>query len=108
MYAGYNYYREAKGRPASRASAVMNLLLGLWLIAAPFAFGANGVLLWNDVVVGSIVTLLAAYNWSVAEFEVGGAPSAAKVPHAPGSAHRPIWSVQMNRTVLSKRAAVGY
>ena len=61
--AAYNYYRESKGEVASRVSAALNMLLGLWLIAAPFVFGVEGALLWNDVIVGTTVTLLAGYNW---------------------------------------------
>lgn len=66
--AGYNYYRETNGQTASRASAALNTLLGLWLIAAPFVFGVDGVLLWNDVIVGAIITLFAGYNWGVGGF----------------------------------------
>lgn len=61
--AGYNYYREANGQTVSQGSAALNTLLGLWLIVAPFVFGVDGVLLWNDVIVGAIVTFLAGYNW---------------------------------------------
>lgn len=66
--AGYNYYREANDQSASQGSAVVNTLLGLWLIAAPFVFGVDGVLLWNDVIVGAIVTLFAGYNWGAGGF----------------------------------------
>ncbi len=75
--AGYNYFREANGRPASRASAATNTVLGLWLIAAPFVFGIDGTLLWNDVIVGSMITLFAGYNWGASDLPGTGSPSSA-------------------------------
>lgn len=39
-----------------------NSALGLWLIAAPFILGAPTVDRWNDVVVGTTIVVLAAYN----------------------------------------------
>lgn len=43
----------------------MNTLLGLWWVIAPFVFGINGVLLWNDVIVGALVVFFAGYNWGI-------------------------------------------
>lgn len=66
--AGYSHSRiRAEGRPSSRASRAL-VLLGVWLLLAPFALGVDGVLLWNDVVVGVLVTALAGYTASVAPF----------------------------------------
>lgn len=46
--------------------AIVLLLAGLWMIVAPFVLGhANSTALYNDVVVGVIVALLAA--WSAGE-----------------------------------------
>jgi uncharacterized membrane protein len=44
---------------AGRAGRLMNLLLGAWLIAAPFIFpGANQVSTWHDMVIGIAVMAL--------------------------------------------------
>lgn len=40
-----------------------NAVLGLWLIAAPFAFGVSGAGLWNAVIVGSLIAIVGGYNW---------------------------------------------
>lgn len=37
----------------------LNLLAGIWLIIAPFVLGYNGNTVWNDVVCGIIVAVLA-------------------------------------------------
>ena len=68
--AGYNYYRELNDRSASQASAALNTLLGIWLLIAPFVLSVNGVLLWNDVLVGALVLLFAGYNWGAADFDI--------------------------------------
>lgn len=60
--AGYNYYRETDQQPMSTGSAGLNLLLGFWLIVAPFITGVSGRLLWNDVIVGILVASFAGYN----------------------------------------------
>lgn len=41
----------------------LNALIGLWLIVAPFILGYTGVTvaLWNDVVVGIVVAVLAGW-----------------------------------------------
>lgn len=62
LLAGYNYYRETNQQPMSTGGAGLTLLLGIWLIIAPFVFGVSGALLWNDVIVGVIVASLAGYN----------------------------------------------
>lgn len=71
---GYNYYRRASDELGSTAAAVISALLGLWLVAAPFIFGAGfdvtggfGELttefwFWNDVIVGLVVLALGAYS----------------------------------------------
>lgn len=38
-------------------------MLGLWLIVAPFLLGAPTADLWNDVIVGGLIAVLAGYNW---------------------------------------------
>jgi hypothetical protein len=39
-----------------------NVLLGLWMIAAPFIFRYTGVALWNDVVVGLLIAGLGTWS----------------------------------------------
>lgn len=48
----------------TRITAGGNVVLGGWLIAVPFVFGATGVRRWNDVLVGLVVVLVAGYNYS--------------------------------------------
>lgn len=43
--------------------ASTNVLLGLWLVVAPFLWNAPTADLWSDVIVGTLITLLAGYNW---------------------------------------------
>ena len=67
---GYNYYRRADEELGSVAAASVAALAGLWLIAAPFLFGAdvgltettNNLAFWNDIVVGLIALVLGAYS----------------------------------------------
>ncbi|MDF9748151.1 SPW repeat protein [Natrinema salsiterrestre] len=58
----YNYYRATNQQSVSTGGATLNVLLGLWLIIAPFVFGVGGALLWSDVIVGVSVASLASYN----------------------------------------------
>lgn len=61
IIAGYNGYRLQNDRPMIVGTMWLVALLGLWTIAAPFAFeiGAEA-LLWTNVVLGIVVALLAA------------------------------------------------
>lgn len=67
---GYNYYRRADEKFGNMAAAVLAALLGLWLLASPFMFGAdagateatNDFGFWNDVIVGLAAFLLGAYS----------------------------------------------
>lgn len=52
-------------KPLEREGASWtNLVLGLWLIAAPFALGyaATAAALWNDIVIGVVVAALGAWS----------------------------------------------
>ena len=69
--AGYNYYRREKERLANTAAAALAALLGLWLVASPFVFGAragtgaeavSGIGFWTDVIVGLVALVLGAYS----------------------------------------------
>lgn len=39
-------------------------LVGVWLVVTPFEFGATGVVLWSNVIVGLGMTLLGGYNYT--------------------------------------------
>lgn len=39
-----------------------NVVLGFWLILAPFIFGLTGLARWNAIGVGVVIVLLAGYN----------------------------------------------
>lgn len=67
---GYNYSRRADERFGNMAAAALAALLGLWLIASPFMFGADGGTtetvndfgFWNDIIVGLAAAGLGAYS----------------------------------------------
>ena len=46
----------------TKVTAGGNGILGGWLIAAPFVFGAPAVSRWNDVIVGTVVLLAVGYD----------------------------------------------
>lgn len=58
--------RERRDRwdagPIKWVSAVV-ALVGLWVLASPFVYEATRTALWNDVVVGAAIVLLAGYNY---------------------------------------------
>lgn len=66
----YNYYRRSDERFGSVAAATLAALLGLWLVASPFMFGAdtgsteaaNDFGFWNDIIVGLAALILGAYS----------------------------------------------
>lgn len=47
----------------ARFTAGGNVVLGCWLIAAPFVFGTPAISRWTDVLVGLTVALVAGYNY---------------------------------------------
>jgi len=66
---GYNYYRQADEELGSVGAAAVAAVIGLWLLVAPFVFGAGSDVIeasvlgfWNDVVVGLLVFALGAYS----------------------------------------------
>lgn len=63
---GYNYYVTTKDKEVSSAGAGFNGLLGLYVIAAPFLFGVPTWVMWNGVIVGSLIALMGFYNAYVA------------------------------------------
>lgn len=49
--------------PASgqiRTASGLNVILGIWLIIAPFIFAMTGAAFWNDILVGIFVLILAS------------------------------------------------
>ena len=50
-----------EGRGQVKIASALNVLLGIWLVIAPFLLGYAdvGTTLWNDVIVGAIVLILA-------------------------------------------------
>ncbi|HZD11622.1 MAG TPA: SPW repeat protein [Candidatus Binatia bacterium] len=44
-----------------KVASGLNVLLGIWLLVAPFILGYSGVAagLWNDIIVGALVLILA-------------------------------------------------
>lgn len=51
-------------RSTVRASSGVNVVLGVWLIAAPFVLAYSEVraAMWNDVIVGVVILALAGYR----------------------------------------------
>lgn len=66
----YNYSKRANEQLGSIPAAILAALLGLWLIATPFLFGAdigltetaNELGFWNDIIAGLIAFVLGAYS----------------------------------------------
>jgi len=66
----YNYSRRADERAGNLAAAAVAVLLGLWLIAAPFLFGdqlpftgtVTDVGAWNDIIVGLAALGIGAFS----------------------------------------------
>ncbi|WP_240334586.1 hypothetical protein [Halorussus sp. MSC15.2] len=66
----YNYSRRGSDKVGSVGAAAIAALLGLWLVAAPFLFGAGGgateavndAAFWNDIVVGLVALVVGAFS----------------------------------------------
>ncbi|MCL4398165.1 SPW repeat protein [Patescibacteria group bacterium] len=52
---------EQKHEGHERTVSGINVLAGIWLIISPFIFGYNTIVgdLWNNVIVGAVVSILA-------------------------------------------------
>jgi uncharacterized membrane protein len=58
------------GAPQQAGWSWINALLGIWLIISPFALGfLAGVALWNNVILGIIITIV-AWSSSVSRMQV--------------------------------------
>lgn len=63
VLSGYNAMQADEDDPGSTWAAAGSSLLGLWMIVAPFLFTVGDpIVFWNDIVVGIVVAVLAAYN----------------------------------------------
>lgn len=63
IVAGYNLYRRTDADPVHVGGASLTALLGLWLIASPWALGVTGSgMLWSSVVAGIVVAGIGGYN----------------------------------------------
>lgn len=68
LLGGYNYYRRTNDELGSTGASAVSGLLGLWLVVSPWVYGAGfsevavvgGV--WNDIIIGLIVLVLAAFS----------------------------------------------
>lgn len=62
LVAGYNYYRIVNDHPTSVGTMSLVAILGLWALAAPFAFemGSDAVF-WSNVASGALAAILAGY-----------------------------------------------
>ncbi|WP_137287036.1 SPW repeat domain-containing protein [Halorussus salinisoli] len=66
----YNYSRRGSDEVGSVGAAAIAALVGLWLVAAPFMFGAdagtteavNDLAFWNDIVVGLLALGVGAFS----------------------------------------------
>lgn len=59
---GYNFARDYREIGPSKRISTGLALVGVWLLFVPFVIGVMGPLLWNDIVVGVLVTSFAIYN----------------------------------------------
>jgi hypothetical protein len=49
----------------ARTASGINILLGIWLLVSPWMFGyraAGSAAIWNSVIVGALIAILAAIN----------------------------------------------
>lgn len=61
VLAAYTAARPSGGRLPPLAVPLLIVPLGLWTVAAPFVFGIPmDILFWSNVIMGALVTLLAA------------------------------------------------
>lgn len=60
--AAYSYWRASNGEPASAGAASVNVLAGIWVMAAPFIFDVGSAAVTNDLIVGALVAMLALTN----------------------------------------------
>lgn len=60
---GDPHHREAGDRSGQRWLSGFVALIGLWLAVAPFLYEATQAMLWNNLLVGGAIFLLAGYNY---------------------------------------------
>lgn len=65
LLSGYSWWSADEDDPANTWASAGSALLGLWLIVLPFLTAGTGMagwLMWNDVLVGTVVAILGGYN----------------------------------------------
>lgn len=62
VLAGYSASQASTSETGNAWASTLAGLLGLWLIATPFVYGAAGAVLWSGVVSGVVVAVLSGYN----------------------------------------------
>lgn len=48
-----------------RWCCIVSLIAGVWLIAAPFVLGYSGTPLWNDIIIGIIISGFAIFGLGI-------------------------------------------
>ena len=64
LFSGYNWWSADESDAGSEWAAAGSVILGLWMIVLPFVtnISAERLFIWNDVLVGAAVAILAGYN----------------------------------------------
>lgn len=76
----YDWYAADAYEPGHKWTAIVTVLLSLWLIAVPFftEVPAESMELWNGMIVGSLVAVFAGYDaYQAANYEPEGTEQAA-------------------------------
>lgn len=74
VLAGYSAIQADTAETGNPWASGLAGLLGLWLIATPFVYGAIGPSVWSSVISGSIVAVLSGYN-AYEAWETTGPPT---------------------------------
>ncbi|MFB6189539.1 MAG: SPW repeat protein [Halapricum sp.] len=62
VLAGYSATQADASETANSWTSGLAALLGLWVIATPFVYGAASAALWSSVISGIVVAVLSGYN----------------------------------------------
>ena len=61
-----NEQRVSMRERSTSGNSWVNILLGIWMIASPFALGLHSSkAIWNNVVTGALVGILAIIRWRI-------------------------------------------
>ncbi|WP_425498472.1 SPW repeat domain-containing protein [Natrinema soli] len=64
--AGYNFYKADRRHPLNSTGAGLVTVLGFWLIVEPFVLRLEGLPLWHDVILGTLIASFGSYNTYIA------------------------------------------